>query len=364
MNLVEDLAINRLHLAEVSVRYDDAELRSIIDSLSRLTDELQNEIMETRLIPVSQVFDRFPRIVRDVAKDTGKRVRFEITGQDIKLDRTVLDEIGDPLIHMLRNAVDHGIEAPDVRKRSGKPEEGELSLVARREKSHVFIEVSDDGAGMDADEIRRSAVEKGLATAEQAAAMSQDDILLLTATPGFSTKNEVTEISGRGVGLDVAKRTAENLGGSLLISSKPGQGTSITMRLPVTTAVVKALLVGAGGRTFAIPISNITEIVACTEEDVKRVEHQQTILNRGQVLPLVRLSSLFGFDTTKGDKLNVVVIEFGGKRFGIAVDTLRSQQDIVIKQLAKDLKGVKGFAGATIMGDGKVALVLDVATLI
>ncbi len=379
MNLVEELAINKLKMSEIGVRLANPDIKGIVDVLNRLTDELQTEVMQARLVTVGQVFDRFPRLVRDISKTMGKKVRFEMVGGDIELDRTVLDEIGDPLIHLLKNAVDHGLEAPDERKKAGKPEEGNITLTARREKSHVFIEVIDDGRGMDPGEIKNRAVALGLVTQEAAQQMKDEDVLLLTANPGFSLKKEVTEVSGRGVGLDVAKNKAEALGGALVIESQAGRGSKITMRLPVTTAVIRALLIGALGRTFAVPISNILEIVASHEDDVKKIEHQETLLHRGRVLPLVRLDVILSgaknpanaseragsFAKAQDDtKLNVVVVEFGAKKFGIVVDRLVSQQDIVIKQLTKELKGIKGFAGATILGDGKVALVLDVATLI
>lgn len=385
MNLVEELAINKLRLGEIGNRLGSPDLKGVVDVLSRLTDELQTEVMQARLVPVGQVFDRFPRLVRDLAKTMNKKVHFEILGGDIELDRTVLDEIGDPLIHMLKNAIDHGIEDPSERKKAQKNEEGEIILTARREKSHVFIEVTDDGMGMDAGEIKKRALSLGLITQEALSQMKDEDVFLLTANPGFSTKKEVTEVSGRGVGLDVAKNKAESLGGSLVIESESGKGSKITMRLPITTAVIQALLVNILERVFAIPISNILEIIATNEDEIKKIEHQETLLHRNRVLPLVRLDKLFSSesgvrsselnhfrtqnselrtDLTPSSKLNVVVVEFGKNQFGVVVDRLISQQDIVIKQLTKELKGIKGFAGATILGDGRVALVLDVATLI
>lgn len=366
MNLVEELAITKLRLFDVSLRMQDLNLKTITEMLGRITDSLQMEVMEARLVPVAQIFDRFPRMVRDLAKKQGKKIKFEVVGGDIELDRTVLDEIGDSMIHLLKNAIDHGIETPEERKINGKDEEATIILSARREKSHVFIDVEDDGKGMNVEDIKQIAVQRGLVGEDAVNAMSEEDILFLTANPGFSTKKEVTEVSGRGVGLDVVKNTAESLGGSVLIESKLNYGTKISLRLPVTTAVVQALLVKAVGSVYAFPISNVVEIVVIEKQQIKKVEGQETFFHRGDVMPMVRLDKMFRFDNVAkdGEKINILIVEFGSKQFGIVVDELLRQQDIVIKQLTKELKGVKGFAGATILGDGSVAFVLDVATLI
>ncbi len=393
MNLVEELAISKLRLTEIGMKMPDPDLKAIIEGLSRLTDDLQTEVMSARLVPVSQIFDRFPRLVRDLAKKEQKKVRFDVIGGDIELDRTVLDEVGDPLIHLLRNAIDHGIEKSDVRKKIDKNEEARIMLTARREKSHVFIEVEDDGKGMDLNQIKDAALRRGVVNKEALESMTNEEVYLLTAHPGFSTKKEVTEVSGRGVGLDVVKQKTENLGGSIIIESVPEKGTKITMRLPITTAVVQALLVQILGKIFAIPISSVTEIVVVKESDINTIQGSETIMQRDRVLPIVRLDQLFRESKEKmslrgaeGDeaisedeiasgashprndtdssRLNVVIVEFGMKQFGIVVEKLLMQQDIVIKQMTKELKGIRGFAGATILGDGSVALVLDVATLI
>lgn len=368
MNLVEELAITKLHLFDVCVKFEDQGMKTVLDGMNRIVDELQTEVMQARLVPVSQIFDRFPRLVRDLSKKEGKKVKLSMTGGDIELDRSVLDEIGDALIHLLRNALDHGLESSIERKNNGKPEESVITLSARREKTHVYIEVEDDGRGMNIAEIKRVALERKIVTEEALRTMNDDEVLLLTATPGFSTKSTVTNLSGRGVGLDVAKETVEGLGGSLLMRSTIGKGTLVTLRLPITTAVVKALLVGMMDRIFAIPTTSIVEIVVKAEHDIKRIENQETILHRNVILPIVRLNGLFQTSRIdkKGaadDRLNIVVVEFGTRQFGVVVEKLLVQQDIVIKQLTKELKGIKGFAGATILGSGSVALVLDVATL-
>lgn len=369
MNLAEELAIAKLRLAETGLQIRDPALGAITGQLAMLIDDLQLEVMQARLVPVEQIFDRFPRFVRDLAKKEGKKIKFEVVGGDIELDRTVLDEIGDPLIHILRNSVDHGIETVEKRREAGKPEEGRIVLAARREKSHVFIEVKDDGRGMDAGLIRKIALKRGIISEGDVSSMSDADILLLATMPGFSTRAEVTDVSGRGVGLDVVKQKAESLGGGVFIESKPGQGSTIGMRLPVTTAVVHALLARAMNEIFAVPISSVVEIVVVDKSDIKEIELHETILHRREVLPIVRLEKLFAGTPnselrTSNSQLNVVIVEYGSKKFGIVVEKLVNQQNIVIKQLTRELKGIKGFAGATILGDGSVALVLDVATLI
>ncbi|MBU1922598.1 chemotaxis protein CheA [Patescibacteria group bacterium] len=387
MNLVEELAISKLRLTEISSESESIDLKGIIEEFSRLTDELQTEVMQARLVPVSQVFDRFPRLVRDLARKENKQVKFEIVGGDIELDRTILDEIGDPLIHLLRNAIDHGIEAPDERKKKGKPEEGSIILSAKRERGHVFIDVKDDGKGIDIGQIKKIALKRKMITEEEISSMSNEEILFLAARPGISTKKEVTDLSGRGVGLDAAREKTKCLGGGISIESEADKGCRIILRLPLTTVVLQALLVKVLDRVFAIPMSSIVEIIVIRESDIKKVERQETILHRDRVIPVARLEKLFSrtaysvqrtakeegaFEEKRNthdavrrmSKLNIVIVEFSTKQFGIVVEGLIGQQDIVIKQLTKELKGIRGFAGATILGDGSVALVLDVATLV
>lgn len=376
MNLVEELAITKLRLFDLTEELKHPELNSVFEVLHRITEDLQTEVMKSRLVPVSQVFDRFPRLVRDLAKKQDKKVSFRIEGGDIELDRTVLDKVGDCIVHLLKNAVDHGIEGKAQRTENNKKETAQLTLLARREKSHVYICVKDDGRGMDKEAIKKAALLKGMATADDLNKMSDDDIFLLTAKAGFSTKETVTEVSGRGVGLDVVKEAAENIGGHVLIESQKNVGTQVTLRLPLTTAVVKALLVSVYDRVFALPISNIVEIVIKKTEEIKTIDGQESIQHRDKILPIIRLEKTLLLlaekdnqkiidDDAGSDKQHIVVIvEFGSKSFGVVVQKLINQQDIVIKQLTKELKGVKGFAGATILGDGSVALVLDVATLV
>ncbi|HLD45397.1 MAG TPA: chemotaxis protein CheA, partial [bacterium] len=363
MNLVEELTICKLRFADLNMRETSMGLKAAVEQMGRLTDDLQNEVMKARLVPVGQIFERFPRFVRDMAKAENKKVRLDMVGADIELDRTVLDEMGEPLIHLIRNAVDHGIESPAERKTKNKSEDGTITLSARREKNSVFIEVSDDGKGISVDLVKKQALAKGLVTHEVLQQMNDHEVLLLTTQPGFSTKEAITRVSGRGVGLDVARTKMEKLGGSLLIQSQRDEGTKFSMRLPLTTAVIKALLVKSQGRTYAMPVANIIELVIVKEENINTIENRETFFHRDRVLPLVRMDwESHAYEARNA--LNVVVVETGNNPFGIVVDSLVSQQDIVVKQLARELRGVRGIAGATILGDGNVALVLDVAGLV
>ncbi len=370
MNLVEELAIAKLRIGEIADRLGEAELKASIDPLNRLADELQNEIMQARLVPVAQIFDRFPRIVRDLAMKESKKIRFEMIGGDIELDRAVLDEIADPLIHLIRNAVDHGITKPEERKRNKKAEEGRVMLSAVREKNHVVISVSDDGEGVDISAVKMRAIENGLATEAQFSQMSENEILMIIALPGFSTARSVSEISGRGVGMDVVKNKTEMLGGTILIESKAHLGTKISMKIPITTAVVKSLIVGVEERFFAFPISSVVEIAPVTGLSIRSIENAETIVHRGEVIPLMRINEILsaklpGADAPyeKASKGYALIVDDGERKYAAMVDRLLNQQDIVIKQLSKEFKGIRGIAGATILGSGSIALVVDVVTL-
>ena len=378
MNLVEELSITKLKLFNIGKRQNDSALNAVIDEFSRLTDEFQEEIMQARLVPVGYVFDRYPRLVRDIAKKQGKEIKFEIEGSEVKMDRSVLDEIGEPIVHLLRNAVDHAIEEPSLRVSKGKPKFGKIILKSRRVKDSVVFEVADDGVGMDADAIGKKALKQKLVSKDDLSKMTKSEVLMLSMLPGLSTKKEVSEISGRGVGLDVVKEKAESLGGFVSIKTEINKGSTILMSLPVTASLIKALLVDVENRIYAIPISNISEIISLDKEKIKVINHQESITHREHVLPIVRLSKMFDSipsDVTQNTsssiqsenkmcKENLVVIENEQAKFGVIVNRLVAQQDIVIKQLGRKLKGVKGFSGATILGDGKVALVLDMSSII
>ncbi|NOZ76314.1 MAG: chemotaxis protein CheA [Euryarchaeota archaeon] len=365
MNLVGELVITKGRLKQIGAELQDEVLSETVDSIDRLTTELQDGVMMMRMVEVGQIFDRFPRMVRDLAREEGKEVRLEIEGREIELDRTVLDEIGDPLVHLLRNAVDHGLETPQERAGSGKPREGTIRLTARREKNHVEVVVEDDGRGMDPGSIKEAAVRRGIITEEEAAKLDHDETMRLIFKPGFSTQKTVTGVSGRGVGMDVVNNKITALGGTVEVASRPGRGTRFTLKLPLTLAIIQALLVEVGRETYAIPLNSVVETLALAPEEIQTVKGQETYVLRGTVLPLVRLREVLKVpDGGESRTLMVVVVEWSGKQIGLVVDGLLGQDEIVIKTLGDFLTGLRGFAGATIMGDGRVVLILDIATLI
>ncbi len=356
MNLVGELVIQRTRLAQIR------EFDSTTDELARITNELQNLVMKVRMIPIEQVFNRFPRMVRDLSQESGKKVRLEIYGADTELDKTVVDAMGDPLMHLIRNAIDHGIESPEERVKLGKPEEGLIKLSAYHEGNNIYIEVEDDGGGINVDKVKRKAIERGLVAEETANRMSEEDIYNLLFIPGFSTSEKVTDISGRGVGMDVVKRRVEELNGTIRIESKLGKGTKVIIRLPLTLAIIQSLLVKASEEIFAIPLSNIEEIVRLEESDIKTVKNVEVLYSRGRVIPLYRLSEVLGL-TSKNMCNFAVIVRTAGKQIGIAVDSLIGEEEIVIKSIDKMVNLNRNFVGATILGNGKVALILDVNTL-
>ena len=365
MNLVGELIINKIRLIQLASVYKLNDLEETLASLNRLTNDLQEEIMASRMVPIEQIFNRFPRMVRDLAKKEEKEIDLLMEGGDIELDRTVLDEIGDPLVHILRNCVDHGIELPNDREQNGKNRKGTIKLTARRERNHVVIEVVDDGKGMDPKKFRETAVKKGLMTQEEAKKLSDTEAINLSFMPGFSTADKVTEVSGRGVGMDVVRTKIGGMGGSIKLDSAPGKGTTIILKLPLTVAIIHSLMVKVGKDIYAIPITNVIRDLSIKKEEIKTIKGEEVVLIRGEVLPLVRLHKLFGVQTNGSQELLVVVVERAGTNIGLVVDQVIGQQEVIIKNLENNiLKGVKGFAGATILGDGNVALILDVVTLL
>ncbi|PWB51746.1 MAG: chemotaxis protein CheA [Candidatus Methanoperedenaceae archaeon] len=365
MNLVGELIINKIRLMQLASVYKLDALEEALASLNRLTNDLQEEIMASRMVPIDQIFNRFPRMIRDLAKKEEKEIDLILEGGDIELDRTVLDEIGDPLVHILRNCVDHGIELPDVRKQNGKNPKGTVKLTARREKNHVVIEAMDDGKGMDPQKMRESAIKKGIMTQEEASKLSDNEAINLSFLPGFSTAEKVTEISGRGVGMDVVRTKIGGMGGSIKLDSVLGKGTTLVLKLPLTVAIIHSLMVKVGNEIYAIPITNVIRDLSIKKEDIKTIKGEEVILIRGEVLPLVRLHKLFNIKTNGSQELLIVVVERAGSNVGLVVDQVIGQQEVIIKNLDNNiLKGIKGFAGATILGDGNVALILDVVTLL
>lgn len=366
MALVQELVISKIRFEMVAANGEVKEMREPLAQLHHITGELQDEIMKVRLIPVKQVFDRFPRMVRDLAKSLGKQVNLEMEGAEVELDRTVIDEIGEPLVHLLRNAVDHGVETPEERAREGKDPFGTIRLQAKRERSSVVLSVTDDGQGIDPDRVRQHSVSKGLLTAEEAGKLTDEEAVRLIGLPGFSLAKKATEISGRGVGVDAAKTKVESMGGNFRIQSRKGAGTTFYLRFPLTLAIIKALLVKVGGETFALPVTGVLETLEIHPGEKRRLQLQDTLMLRNEVLPLYRLGELIEVDAPVPvlDLEPIVVVEVGESRVGLLVDAIVGQNEIAIKPLDRFLKKIRGFAGATVLGDGHIALVLDVNSLI
>jgi two-component system chemotaxis sensor kinase CheA len=370
MNLMGEMVIQRTRLAQLSKEHELGDLRGAVEDMSRVTADLQTLIMQVRMMPVEAVFMRFPRMVRDLAQTLGKRAELVISGEDTELDRAVIDGLGDPLVHMLRNAIDHGLESPEDREAAGKDATGTVHLSARHAGNSVIIEVGDDGRGIDPEALRASAVRKGLLEADAAAALTDDEALDLVFLPGFSTAARTTDVSGRGVGMDAVRSTIGSLNGDVSIASVVGEGSTFTIRLPLTLAIIQALLVRGADQVYALPLETIEETVVVGREQTWPVNGRPCMVLRDVVVPLVGLSRrLEGGDdraVTAGDDsrgLEVVVVRAGGSRLGVVVDGLIGQQDIVIKQLPRYLGDVAEIAGATILGDGSVALIVDVAAL-
>ncbi|RZB30637.1 MAG: two-component system, chemotaxis family, sensor kinase CheA [Desulfobacteraceae bacterium Eth-SRB1] len=366
MNLVGELVIDKIKLIRIGSIHEIPELIETITHLDRLITDVQDEVMQARLVPVDMIFNRFPRMVRDLARVENKKVDFIVEGTEIEVDRTILDKISDPLIHLLRNSVDHGIESAAERKSAGKPETGSIKLTANRKKEHVIIEISDDGMGIDADRILDMAIKKGIITLEESIKLNDKEKLMLICAPGLSTCKKATDVSGRGVGMDVVKTTIESIDGMLVIDSEKGAGTKTVLKLPLTMAIARGLLVMVGEEIFIVPLADVQEIVSVRAADVKTIKGEEAIFLREEVVPLIQLDRTMGLDLKEESKseFNALIVEVGGKPAGLVVDSLLGQQEIVIKSLDSYLKGVKGYAGATILGDGKVAFILDVPSFV
>ena len=364
MNLVGELVIGR---ARIERLVQEARLREFDEPLSqlgRISGDIQELVTKLRMVPVSFTFDRFPRLIRDLSKTLGKDVELVLEGQDTELDRTVIDEIGDPMVHLIRNSLDHGIERREDRRAVGKPEKGILKISAYQEGSGVIIEVSDDGAGIDPERVKQKAVERGILTEEEASVMTDEEAVQLVLIPGFSMAKAVTDISGRGVGMDAVKTKVEALGGQLDLVSKLGQGTRVYVRLPLTLAIVLSLLIKVGNETYAISLENVEETILVKKENIKTVHGAPATLLRGEVLSLSDLGNVLEteMDDTDRDEYPVVVVKIGKSKIGFIVNELIGQQEIVIKSLGRFLSKIKGITGGTILGDGNVALILDVAS--
>lgn len=375
LNLVGELVIERIRLSRIGEtfagKYESDELtRDLNDAvlqLAKISDDLQEEIMKARMLPIKHVFNRFPRMIRDLSRETGKEIDFVVQGEETELDRSVMEEIVDPLMHLLRNSVDHGIESPEERIRRGKERRGTVALSALHAENHILITVRDDGRGLDCERIKAKAVAKRLITEDQSKALTEADTIDLLFSPGFSTAEKVTDISGRGVGLDVVKTNLEKLNGAISVENYSGAGAVFTVKLPLTLASMQALLIGDAGRIYAVPLLAIAEIIMVDPKEVKTVNGREVILLRDKVLPLTQLAGVFGYQSepfAQRKKLYVVVVGGGDRRVGLVIDRLIGEEEMVIKSLGDFFGEIAGIAGATILGDGSIALILDVPGLI
>ncbi|MDT8976731.1 chemotaxis protein CheA [Paenibacillus sp. chi10] len=363
MNLLSEMLIDRVRLEQLSGDLKHHDLTDTVEHLSRVSSDLQNIVLKLRMVPVDTVFSRFPRMMRDLAKSLDKKIDFIITGAETELDRTVIDEIGDPLVHLLRNAVDHGIESIEDRIAAGKPETGTVHLRAFHSGNHVFIEIEEDGHGIDRAMVLKKAIKNGVVTAERAAQMSDEQVYMLLFASGFSTAEKVSDISGRGVGLDVVRSKITSLGGHVIVESKLGQGTKFIVQLPLTLSILSAMLFRLGSEKYAIPLSSIVETSMVKKEKIRRVHGGIRMVDyRESVIPLLSLSTLFdcpNYSDMEEEEVEIIIVRKGERIAALAIDDFIGQSEIVLKPLGSYLKNAPGFSGATILGDGQVALIID-----
>ncbi len=377
MNLVGELVLGRNRLVKLSGDIDGItdferrikEVAEAISQLNRVTTDLQTAVIKTRMQPIKKVLGKFPRMVRDLSRKMGKSIRLELAGEETELDKSVIEEIGDPLVHIIRNSIDHGIEMPDDRVAQGKDPEGVVRISAYQEGNSIVIEITDDGRGIDPEKIRRKAVEKGVITEADALRLTDSEAVNIIFMPGFSTAEKVTDVSGRGVGMDVVRTNINKINGSVEIATQNGAGSTFTIRLPLTIAIIQALMVTIGAETYAIPLASVVETVKITEKDIKTLSGSEVLNLRQQVLPLIRLRDEFkvphvgdGAGIPEGQY--VVVVQVGSKNLGLVVDRLPYQEEVVIKSMGQILSGIRGLAGATITGDGRVVIILDVGEIL
>lgn len=361
LNMVSELVINRTRLEQISQNYKLAELNETLEQVARTTNDLQDLVMKIRMLPLDTVFNRFPRLVRDLSVELNKEMELVIEGQDTELDRTVIDEIGEPLIHLIRNSADHGIEdSKEERIARGKDPVGKIKLIAYQEGTKAVIKVQDDGNGIDVEKVREKAEERGINTEN----MSENEIVNLIFDQGFSTNDVVTDISGRGVGMDVVKTKISALGGTVDMTTQQGKGTTFTIKLPLTLQIITALLVKVGSENLALSLNAIDSVIDYDESQIKKTNNKEVIIYRGNVLPIIRVNEKLNLPKSDNKKVYIVIVKVGEKMAGLLVDSLMGQQDIVIKPLGKTLKMLKEYIGATILGDGLVTLILDVAALV
>ncbi|MFH0710343.1 MAG: chemotaxis protein CheW [Pseudomonadota bacterium] len=373
MNLIGELVLGKNRLIkindDVEERYEGEafleELNQVVSIVSLVTTDLQIAVMKTRMLPIGKVFNKFPRMIRDLSRELNKKIELEIAGEDTELDKSIVEEIGDPLVHIIRNSCDHGIEVGDVRMASGKSEVGTIQLKAYHEGNHIVIQIIDDGKGLDAEMLKQKSIEKGIITEKEADAMSEKEAFGLIFRPGFSTAAQVTSVSGRGVGMDVVKTNIEKLNGMIDIDSEVGRGTSMKLKIPLTLAIIQALLVGVQEEYYAIPLASVLETVRISKDEIYTVENRSVMRLRDEVLSLVHIGDIFEVERVfdSSEHAYVVVLGLAESKIGLIVDTLIGQEEIVIKSLGEYLKGIEGIAGATIRGDGGVTLIVDVAAL-
>lgn len=373
MNLIGELVLGKNRLLKI---YDDVEeryegekfleeLNQVVSQLSIITTDVQLAVMKTRMQPIAKVFNKFPRVVRDLSRELGKQIELEIMGEETELDKSIVEEIGDPIMHMIRNSCDHGVEDPATRKANGKPEKGVVQLKAYNEGNHIVVEITDDGKGLDASGLKMKALEKNFITEKEAKQMTDKEAFALIFKPGFSTAAKVTNVSGRGVGMDVVKTNIEKLNGVIEIDSELGKGSTFKLKIPLTLAIIQSLLVGTQEEFYAIPLASVLETVRVPIDNIYTIEGKNVLRLREEVLSLVRLSDVFGVKQVleSGDQTYVVIIGVAESKLGIIVDTLVGQEEIVIKSMGDYLQNIQGIAGATIRGDGRVTLIIDVGAM-
>ncbi|MHC6179273.1 chemotaxis protein CheW [Clostridium sp. JNZ X4-2] len=360
MNMVSELVINRTRLEQISSNYKLTELNETLEQVARTTSDLQDLVMKIRMLPLDTVFNRFPRMIRDLSVELDKEMELIIQGADTELDRTVIDEIGEPLIHLIRNAADHGVESREQRISRGKDPVGKIKLIAYQEGTKAVIKVEDDGNGIPVDRVKEKAEDMGINTD----GMSDNDIKNLIFMQGFSTNKEVTDISGRGVGMDVVKTKISSLGGTVDLISEEGRGSTFIIKLPLTLQIIQVLLIGAGNETMAISLGYVDRVIDYSDDLVKITNNREVIIYNGNVIPLIRLYDKLGIERSDNKKNYIVIVKVGEKTVGLMVDSLLGQREIVIKPLGKTLQNLKEYMGATILGDGLVTLILDVASLV
>lgn len=373
MNLIGELVLGKNRLikiyGDVEERYDGEkfleELNQVVASISSVTTDVQLAVMKTRMQPVGKVFNKFPRMVRDLSRELNKNIDLIISGEETELDKSIVEEIGDPLVHIIRNSCDHGVESPEIRAAAGKPETGTVKLKAYNEGNHIVIEIADDGKGLDADMLKHKAMEKGLISEREADSMSDKEAFALIFKPGFSTAAAITNVSGRGVGMDVVKTNIEKLNGIIDIESEKGVGTTQKLKIPLTLAIIQALLVAVQEEYYAIPLASVIETVRVSQDEIYTVDGKSVLRLRDEVLPIVRLADIFKVDSVleNTSEVYVVVIGLAEQKMGVVVDYLVGQEEVVIKSLGYYLKGTEGIAGATVRGDGKITMIVDVAAM-